>query len=545
MKTYDNGFTPLSDLEITHIASAVVAGDVLAHRLKNPPAGETPKSWFRNEEHSFIRADYYHKKYTKISADSARAAAAQSAGETRLVYGCKSPTQIKKINKKLDALRLSSKMDAVRAHKDDGGKLGCGYDDVFDTPEKLDYKAQLRFQKSHSRSRAVRVMHREWSKQFRVGVFVQPSVCDAPESNVGERFSESLTKRAVSKIFESAAYVAAVRNGFTTFLTLTFTKEQREKLFCANGEVPETIIGKEVSRFLDSAKKVHQRGMKNCYQTDNKGQVLELLEPIDIQANSDEFDYIWVAECPPNKDGEPNPHVHILLRWNVPRPLFRAWAARLEKLWGNGFATLERIKHKDAAGKYIIKAVGYAAKGKNADQGLIRGNRYNIAKCSRALPWECIASFEAEHMGAIIAELKRRLDKNKAPLVSKLIRAKIKTKEYAKALAITKNNKSANPAFIEKKVFKLRGLLSQQDADIKSAKEEIKAIGISASKDHPLLHFDGANAEDKCFGFLAWASGARGFNLHSKNNIDYSDIREVAINEYKSARKSFFDTLLI
>ncbi|MBV1842593.1 hypothetical protein KSX29_18515, partial [Photobacterium ganghwense] len=57
-----------------------------------------------------------------------------------------------------------------------------------------------------------------------------------------------------------------------------------------------------------------------------------------------DFHYIWVAECPANDDGEPNPHVHVLLNWAVPQNLFPAWALRLESLWGKGFAHLERIK---------------------------------------------------------------------------------------------------------------------------------------------------------------------------------------------------------
>ncbi len=226
-----------------------------------------------------------------------------------------------------------------------------------------DYRLGLRYGKSFSRQSAFRVLHREWSGQMRAGVFAQPAPGDAPEANTGTRFSDSLTKKAVTKIFEAAAYVATTKGGFSTFLTLTFDDDARQKLFAPDDETPETTIGKEVSRFMDGVKKVYQRGMKDCFVTDSHGDASPLCNVTnDIPGNSDDFDYIWVAECPPNEDGEPNPHVHVLLRWRVERHLFRAWAERLENIWGHGFAHLERIKHKEAAGKYIIKAVAMPPK---------------------------------------------------------------------------------------------------------------------------------------------------------------------------------------
>ncbi|MDN3683915.1 hypothetical protein QW180_07745 [Vibrio sinaloensis] len=49
-------------------------------------------------------------------------------------------------------------------------------------------------------------------------------------------------------------------------------------------------------------------------------------------------------------------------------------------------------------------------KGENADQGLIRGNRYNIARCSRAPAWETLATFEADNITAVIKELGYKLE---------------------------------------------------------------------------------------------------------------------------------------
>ncbi|KLU98739.1 hypothetical protein ABT56_23125, partial [Photobacterium aquae] len=204
---------------------------------------------------------------------------------------------------------------------------------------------------------------------------------DAPDPQSGERYTEKLTQRAVTKIFESGAYVSVREGGFATFLTLTFSNEQRNAIFGG-----DTTLGKEVSRFLDGIKKMYQRGWLG---TDKEGQ------PFELDGIADPFHYIWVAECPANENGEPNPHVHLLMNWKVEKEHFTAWSERLEGIWGHGFAHLERIREPKAAGSYLIKAVGYAAKGDNANQGLIRGNRYNIARCSRAPGWECIASFEA------------------------------------------------------------------------------------------------------------------------------------------------------
>ncbi|HHF3091087.1 TPA: hypothetical protein ACPJ1J_004892, partial [Vibrio alginolyticus] len=112
------------------------------------------------------------------------------------------------------------------------------------------------------------------------------------------------------------------------------------------------------------------------------------------------------------------------------------WAKRLEKIWGHGFAKLERIKKPKAAGSYIIKAVGYAAKGENADQGLIKGNRYNIAKCSRAPAWETLASFEAGNMTAIIKELGYKLEQWKKPIKRQIRKLRNAKEQTIKAKAI-------------------------------------------------------------------------------------------------------------
>ncbi|WP_174855800.1 hypothetical protein [Vibrio taketomensis] len=57
----------------------------------------------------------------------------------------------------------------------------------------------------------------EWSGQYRAMVVKNTPPSDAPDANVGERFTERLTKRCVSKVFESAAYVAQCKDGFLLF----------------------------------------------------------------------------------------------------------------------------------------------------------------------------------------------------------------------------------------------------------------------------------------------------------------------------------------
>ncbi|CAE6902022.1 hypothetical protein ACOMICROBIO_EPCKBFOG_01457 [Vibrio sp. B1FLJ16] len=107
------------------------------------------------------------------------------------------------------------------------------------------------------------LMRRDWAQQVKMQVKFHPSPSDAPEPQSGERFTEKLTPRSVKKIFEAGAYVAACHGGFSTFLTLTFNKEQRERIFGGEAITEEglhycpiqTTIGAEVSRFLNGLKK--------------------------------------------------------------------------------------------------------------------------------------------------------------------------------------------------------------------------------------------------------------------------------------------------
>jgi len=601
------------------------------------------------------------------NAEHLREAAARSDENNRLVQGRKSPThpqqaaldRILRQERKLqrgDTVLSSTEafynQDTLYTITEDGNKARV-----------LAPKGKSKITEPKINPNSIRLMNREWSGQYKIQYHTQTPSSSAPDAQEGDRFTESLTKRAVSKIFESGAYVATCCGGFTTFLTLTFTKEQRNKLFggmvdgdaapyctlpkpplpasktrgsrsmlrgrpqlkctdgantpinikrnmakpinhiagpycyidmCAddpaltvdinddglvkvmneNGDIAgpysplfakpekaftltktaETTIGKEVSRFLDSTKKMYHRGWianhtvevdlesgaEYCKLKDKS--VAGHSKPSEFGPTQDpaDFHYIWVAECPANENGEPNPHVHVLLNWLVPKPLFSAWSKRIEKIWGNGMANLQRIKQPKAAGTYLIKAVGYAAKGENADQGLIKGNRYNIAQCSRAPAWVCVDSFEAGNMAAIIKECGYKLEQWRKPLDRSLRRLNKQLDQTVKAKAIAKQAQKPQDV-----IHKLTGRIIRLEHQQKAVRDQIKSREVHAStKNIFCLSFDGEQAEEKAFDFLLWAAGARGWSMESKSDDDayrqtVNEAKQLACIEYANKYERF------
>ncbi len=574
------------------------------------------------------------------SAKHLREAAARSDENNRLVQGRKSPThpqqaQLDKIlrqerklqhgNTVFDSTESFYSHDTLYTLTEDGNQARV-----------LAPKGKSKVAEPKINPNSIRLMKQDWSGGFKIQYHTQTPSSSAPDPQEGDRFTESLTKRAVLKIFESGAYVATCCGGFTTFLTLTFTKEQRYKIFggmvdgdaapystlpepplpasktrgprsmlrgrpqlkctdgantpidikrnmaksinhiagpycyidmCAddpaatvdihddgsvrvmneNGDIAgpysplfakpekaftltktaETTIGKEVSRFLDSTKKMYHRGWIASHtvevDAESGAEYCKLKDksvgghskPSEFGPTQDpaDFHYIWVAECPANEDGEPNPHVHILLNWQVPKPLFSAWSKRIEKIWGNGFANLQRIKQPKAAGTYLIKAVGYAAKGENADQGLIKGNRYNIAQCSRAPAWECVADFEAGNMAAIIKECGYKLEQWRKPLNRSIRRIEKQLEQTIKAKSIAKQAKKPDDI-----VHKLTGRIIRFENQIRSTREKIKSRNVYATtKNIFCMSFDGEHAEEMAWDFLLWSAGARGWAMESKS----------------------------
>ena len=409
------------------------------------------------------------------------------------------------------------------------------------------------------------LMRRDWAKQIKMQVVYHPSPSDAPAPQTGERFTEKLNGSAVKKIFESGAYVAACRGGFSTFLTLTFSEAQRAHLFGGEALTEEglaycpiqTTIGREVSRFLDGVKKAYERGFEykpaEIGQLNLNGEKVKvsghLGRPLKAKWVEDgikkeqelygptkkpfDFHYIWVAECPANADGEPNPHVHLLLQWSVEPQHFQAWAKRLESLWGHGFAHLERIKYTEAAAGYLIKAVGYAAKGGNADQGLIKGNRYNIARCSRAPAWDVLESFDVDNMTGIIKECAYKLERWRKPMQKDIARKQRKKDESIKAISI--NRKQGNMTAVNK----LQRLITLLEEESRVLKQTIKSRGVYAnSQSNFSITFEGDNALEKMDDFMLWAHGARGWTLNA-NEIDLEPCRQYAKQHYSTQLNRF------
>lgn len=179
-----------------------------------------------------------------------------------------------------------------------------------------------------------------WERS-REGAYAAPPVPDGPVQTV------ALSARGAG-IIRGAAY-RAVAEGLplVTFMTFTLRSELREHV-----ESGELVLSRELRRVLNAVRERERR-----------------------RGGSSDFAYIWVAE---NPRGE-NPHVHLLTSASVSRSEFLSWAGWLESLWGHGWVHIERIRVPEAAGRYILKAVGYLGKGSDGSQGPIRGRRYGVS----------------------------------------------------------------------------------------------------------------------------------------------------------------------
>lgn len=423
---------------------------------------------------------------------------------------------------------------------------------------------------------SLQLQKRDWSGQFRAQVVTQTPAGNAPAANVGTRYTEKLTPKSVSNMFESGAYVAQCHEGFTTFITLTFTPAQRHAIFGSMDEgidadgpytpvvferdlgdivygndgpftqLPkrpfkiikplDTSIGRETSRFLDGSKKMFHRGW---YTEDGDyvpGQFKAKKSEFGPDREKADFHYMWVAESPMNEDGEPNPHVHLLLKWTVEKEHFKDWAKRLESLWGHGMAHIERIKQPKAASSYLIKAVGYAAKGENADQGLIKGNRYSIARVSRAPNWETLASFDADNITAVIRELGYKLEQWKKPLLRSVSRINKQKAQTIKASSIARKQGKS-----ETDIKKLQSRIIRLEHAAKKMNQDMKSKQMHASSGNRFsITFDGDEAKERMDKFLLWAAGARGWSMECRD-IDMQDIKQEADLQYRKEFIRFKD----
>ena len=351
----------------------------------------------------------------------------------------------------------------------------------------------------------------------------------APPQQEGDRTTDQLNSRAASKIMDSGAYVTVKRGGFSTFLTLTFNQAARERITSG-----ENTIGAEVSRFFDGLSKMYQRGWSCDGEVLRKENGYQSIGATAVTPGaSDKLDYIWVAEMPKNDAGEDNPHCHVLLRWNVEPWLFHDWAYRIEKLWGQGFAKLERIRNSRAAGDYLLKALGYVAKGQAQDQGKIRGNRYNISRTARAPAWEVIAEFEAQNMIAIINELRERYRLKDAPLKSKIKAEKLLQERDKKAHAINEVKKGIEPARRKKILAKLKANIETRAARISEYRQQLDVR--PAKFFEYQANFKGMEAFAQ---FLDWAAAKRFWNAELITGAmrDWEHLRQAVGETVKCAR---------
>ena len=408
---------------------------------------------------------------------------------------------------------------------------------------------------ANDRKTVARFYARQWSGEQRVSVESFTRLQDAPAPNVGDRWTEALTARAVRAIIDAGAYVATVREGFTTFLTLTFDDAARARIlkvralhqiepgkpgqecgehraegkfchlpnagdFCSGIRAAgrfsrvdfntESTIGQEVSRFFDAMQKMYQRGWIWEPTQAEQEQCLFEMKPEKMPPRWDvrhsefgpcrvpeKLDFIWVAEnpdrweyvtnyhgetCKSNTAAGTNPHVHVLMRWNVPRLYFQGWAERIEKLWGQGFAHLEKIRNPQAAGNYLLKALGYMTKGAHSfdpntgelciNQGRIRGNRYNISASARAPGWECIAEFEAERMGQVVREIGLLQKKIQNEITEQLQQAREAQKTDRKRLSIMEKAARIRPEVKARHIARLQSRLNRWDSEVKALQNQ-------------------------------------------------------------------------
>lgn len=244
-----------------------------------------------------------------------------------------------------------------------------------------------------------------------------------PPRHSGDRYTKRLSDRGKKAIEHSAKYMHCIGNGYRTFLTLTFNQKWRDKLIewdnMNRGDDDRSTMGASVTEFLNVLQNRHRNGKSFAghfrrggkqlrggeYQANgaqhqsrvttwtksSKWTPIKWREAFKLDGDNQPFEFVWVAENPWSVEyldvgpgRKLNPHVHILFNWHVKLDQFHAWAHWIEQAWGKGFAKLERIKKPAAAANYMAKAANYISKGNEGSQGLIRGNRYGVAKAARA-----------------------------------------------------------------------------------------------------------------------------------------------------------------
>ncbi len=303
--------------------------------------------------------------------------ACSEAERHRLVKASKSPTEQEILD------------EAYKRHRFEFGSLKLKHcEPSIDCAEIHEYEQPRTKTPINALGCKTVVEFRDWQEAWRVRTEAECISGTAPPQQSGLRESDMLTARGASKIAESCEYMHEKHGGFKTFVTGTFCEEARKRIASS-----ETSIQKEVSRTMDSLQKMYQRGW-----TKENGER--------VAGHDHGLPYLWVVEVPENDNGEPNPHIHMLLGWRVEYKDFQDWSKRIESIWQNGYFHLEKIKDSACAGAYMAKAAGYLCKAQDKDdQGTVQGNRYGISKTARAPSWVVIGYNQLHAMGQLIFDI--------------------------------------------------------------------------------------------------------------------------------------------
>lgn len=277
-------------------------------------------------------------------------------------------------------------------------------------------------------------------------------------------------------------------------------------------DVTYSTIQKEVGRFFDGINKMRQRGWKAekaypwgkvaCYEKEGKAVgekpskvigIKGFLADKKIKLQRLPVRYCWVVENPLNERGQRNPHVHVLMDWRVKYSAFASWADRLESIWGQGFANLEKIKDSSVAGGYMAKAAGYLSKANGeSDQGPVRGNRYGISQLSRAPDWACIGRYPLHIMGHLIKDVHDYFTACYGQQFAK------RKQLNEKSTALRSELKAATDENQKKQIKGVRQRIGKALAGVRAQINELPAV---ASKYQLLI-----KSERAFFDFIMWAT---------------------------------------
>ncbi len=474
----------------------------------------------------------------------------------RLVEGLKSPTAQTEVEKRIFNGQLAAaRLQHAGKYFADGPytpiKAGATleedapFSEVFTKPEITPLE---------SPGTKTVVERREWADEIRVRT--QTDAINKVQAPEGPRESTELSMRGARAIADSCAYLAMERGGYSTFATMTLRPEARAAL-SISASAPYCLMSDRVNRRagrkpnprtpvalhcrLSDRDKPQWHGGREARPTSPVGRYCKLEDKpegwgnvpvkqpskkndkelrVSIQKElsrcmdnwqkiyqrggyGESLDYCWVVEIPKNDKGEDNPHVHILMRWRVPYVQFEGWANRLEKVWGMGFATLEKLKDPEAAGAYMAKAAGYITKGNGDDsQGSVRGNRYGISESARAPGWEKLSESQLHVMGQLIREVYDHVtDKHGADYGERkrLNHAREVELKAGKAWA-EKNPGQPLPENMKKRRAKIGERLQK-------VRKKIKSIPVRASKYQLVL-----KGKLAAFQFFNWAKSDTGFS---------------------------------